>query len=54
MQKIRTGGSADPDLIISPPLPERFFIWLTKYLGKTPNCFWKHLAKYDAELNPVM
>ena len=36
------------------PLPERFFIWLTKYLGKTPNCFWKHLAKYDAELNPVM
>lgn len=25
-----------------------------KSLGKTPNCCWKHLAKYEGELNPTM
>lgn len=53
-REIRINGSAGPDLIHFSPLPDRSFTWLTKYLGKTPNCFWKHLAKYDAELNPVI
>ena len=52
----KSGSTAAPvrTLIHFSPLPDRSFTWLTKYLGKTPNCFWKHLAKYDAELNPVI